>query len=61
MKLDETTSDLLRTVTEPGQASRYVHAAVVEKIARDQMRGELDALRRRIEAVERALEIRNEG
>lgn len=55
--LDEMTNEILRRFAHPGQEAAYVRAAILEKAARDEVRGELDKLRERLERVERQLQI----
>lgn len=55
--LDEMTNEILRRFARPGQEAAYVRAAILEKAARDEVRGELDLLRTRLEHVERKLQI----
>ncbi len=43
---DEPTSELIRRLAPAGGGSKFAHAAVWEKAARDEQRGELDELRR---------------
>ncbi len=49
--LDAITSELLRRVTAPGEAAAFVRAAVAEKAARDEARGEVDELREQVQAL----------
>jgi hypothetical protein len=51
--LDEHTDEILRRFAQPGQEAAYVRAAILEKAARDELRGELDELRKRLDALER--------
>jgi hypothetical protein len=55
--LDEMTNEILRRFAHPGQEAAYVRAAILEKAARDEVRGELDKLRERLDRVERELQI----
>lgn len=48
--------DLLRRLTKPGSEAAYIRMAIVEKAARDEYRGELDDLRRRVERLERRID-----
>jgi hypothetical protein len=64
VSLDEHTDEILRRVAKPGDEAAYVRAAVIEKAARDEHRGELDELRDelrdvrdRLDAIERKLGI----
>ena len=50
-------NEILRRFAHPGQEAAYVRAAILEKAARDEVRGELDKLRERLERVERQLQI----
>jgi ubiquinone biosynthesis protein UbiJ len=54
--LDSITSELLRRVTRPGEASGFVRAAVAEKVARDESRGEVDELREQVQALTLAVD-----
>ncbi len=56
MTLDSITSELLRRVTQPGEASGFVRAAVAEKVARDEARAEVDELREQVRALTLAVE-----
>lgn len=48
--------DRVLALAAPRNRSLYVKAAVLEKYARDQQRGELDELRRRVARLERRLD-----
>ncbi len=58
MTLDEPTDAILERVAPAGDKSAYIRAAIAEKAARDEQRGEVDELaelRTRLERVEREL------
>jgi polyhydroxyalkanoate synthesis regulator phasin len=45
VSLDDHSNSVLRRVTKSGRYSGYIRAAILEKAARDEMRGEVDELR----------------
>lgn len=58
MTLDDQTQEILHRVAPPGQGAAWVRAAIIEKAARDEQRGELQQILERLERIERKLGLR---
>lgn len=55
MRLSAAVTALVRSVAGPGEVTQWVETAIVEKLAREAAQGEVDELRRRVDAIERYL------